>query len=369
MSKPLLILTLAALGCGTAAAYFHSQLRTERLRNDELQTRIAHLEASRTPNPFAPLPRQLSPEPAAPVSESAPKPAAALASAALVAQRSPAPVALSPEKSMQMRQRFVNRQRELMKDPEYRQAMRTQQRFSLQHLHPDLAGDLNLSQEQADRLLDLLADQQLHGMQSNVPFTADSPLSQAEIAQMQKDMQQRQQNDRAEIAALLGDGGLQQWEDYQNSMGARMRVRQLSSELDGAGVPLREDQRQPLRDALAQFERQALQEAQRTATAPRFDRMTPLDQVAWQEEQIEHTARSHERARDAVAHILTGEQLAKYQEIQERELTMRRAHLRIQRAELGRQGDSSTANTIISVNGTGFSSLSFAPAAEVTAEQ
>src|SRR5688572_32796858 len=97
MNRPLLILTLTALVCGTAAAYFHSELRTERQRNDELQTRITHLEASRVPNPFAPPPRQTSPEPA-PISESASKPVAALASAAFVVQRSPAPVALSPEK-------------------------------------------------------------------------------------------------------------------------------------------------------------------------------------------------------------------------------------------------------------------------------
>ncbi len=338
MNKALLILTLTTLGGGSAAAYFHSQLAAERQRSEALQTRIATLEQPPLRNPFVPAPVE-PPTARWEIGRTPPVTTAAI--------RPDPPAAMSPERPVQMRQRFVDRQRELLRDPEYRQAMRTQHRFGLQQAHPDLARELNISQEQADRLLDLLVEQQLRNMENLAPFSADKQPTQAEIAQMQKAMQQRQRDDLKEIGALLGNNGMQQWQDYQNSMGARMRVRQLASELDGAGLPLRGDQRAPLRDALAQFERQTTEERRLEATSRDFNTMTPAERLTWQEEQIERSAQSYERARDAVSHILTPEQLRTYRELQERDLVMRRAGLRMQRAQLEAAGDAAAGNTAI----------------------
>jgi hypothetical protein len=337
MNKPLAILTLTALGCGTAAAWFHSQLKIERQRNEELQTRIASLEQPRPPNPFTRLPSEPSPVSA---EIGAPAPAPSPVTAALRRDpEAPRPAAITPEKSTQMRQRFVSRQHELLRDPEYRQAMLTQQRFSLKQVHPDLARELNVSQEQADRLLELLAEQQLRNMEAPGSFPSDRTPNEAEMAQLQKDLRQRERANRAEIAALLGSNGTQQWQDYEDSMGARMRVRQLSSTLDNAGIPLRDDQRQSLRDTLAQLERQAQQERQTLMPPRNFATMTPADRLTWQEEQIERTAQSYARARDSVSHILTTEQLQTYRDLQEQELTMRRAGLRMQRAQIENAAD------------------------------
>ncbi len=334
MNRTVLILAFATLASASAAAYFHSQLATERQRNKELQARLDVQQPPRTPTPFTPPP---PPHPSAAVIE--PVQTAAPRLAMRPDPVAPQPVAISPERSAQMRQRFVNRQHELMRDPEYRQAMRTQQRFGMQQMHPDLARELNISQEQADRLLDLLVDQQLRNMERSGDFPADRAPTQEEIAQMQKSMQQRQLADRAEIGALLGSGGEQQWQDYQNSMGARMRVRQLSSALDNAGIPLRDDQRQPLRDALAQFERQAQENRQADVVARQFAGMSFDERLGWQEEQLERTEQSYERAREAVSHILTTEQLQTYRDLQDQELAMRRASLRMQRAQMDAGGD------------------------------
>ena len=339
MNKALLLLILATLASASAAAYFHSQLKAERQRNDELQARLEAQPQPHIPNPFTPAP---PPPPPAEVVE--PVQAAATRLAVRLDPVSPQPAAMSPERSAQMRQRFVNRQRELLRDPEYRQAMRTQQRFSLQQIHPDLARELNISQEQADRLLDLLADQHLRNMERAEDFSPDRPPTQAELAQMQKTAQQRQLADRAEIGALIGSNGQQQWQDYENSMGARMRVRQLSSALDNAGSPLRDDQRQPLRDALAQFERQAQEDRRMQMTTRNFASMTGDDRLAWQEEQLDRTERSYERARESVAHILTGDQLQTYRDLQEQELAMRRASLRMQRAQMEAGGEAAASN-------------------------
>lgn len=334
MNKTLLILTLATLASASAAAYFHSQLKSERLRNDELQSQLAaQQQLPRISNSFSP------PPPAPPAEVIQPVQSAVTRPAVRPGPESPQPTVISPERSAQMRHRFVNRQRELLNDPEYRQAMRTQQRFSMQQVHPDLARELNIPQEQADRLLDLLVDQQLRNMERPQDFPVDRAPTQAEMAQMQKNMQQRQLADRAEIGALLGSNGQQQWQDYENSMGARMRVRQLSSALDNAGNPLRDDQRQPLRDALAQFELHAREVRQTPVGTRDFAGMTAADRLAWQEEQLERTEQSYERARESVSHILTSQQLQTYRDLQEQELAMRRASLRMQRAQMEAGGE------------------------------
>ena len=58
-----------------------------------------------------------------------------------------------------------------------------------------------------------------------------------------------------------------------------------------------------------------------------------------EEEQLERTAKYYERARASVAGILSPEQLDQYKSIHEQELAMRRAQLRVQRAQLEASGD------------------------------
>ncbi len=345
MNKALLILTLTTFGGASAAAWFHLQLQTERHRNAELQARIEAQQPPLAHHPFTTVPETLPVR--VDVGESAQAPPATVPSVRRDPE-SPQPNAISPERSAQIRQRFANEQRELLRDPEYRQAMRTQQRFSLQQIHPDLARELDIPQERADRLLDLLIDQRLRNMEQQAAFPADRPPTEAEVMQMQKNLQQRQLAERAEIAALLGGDSQQQWQDYENSMGARMRVRQLSTVLDGAGIPLREDQRPPLRDTLAQYERQAQQDRQTQVTTRDFANMTLADRLAWQEEQIELTEQSYARARESVSHILTTQQLDAYRELQEQELAVRRANLRMERARMATQGDDPAAGIVVS---------------------
>ena len=60
----------------------------------------------------------------------------------------------------------VERQRTLLRDPEYREAMQTQQKMLLMRSNPDVARISTLTADQVDRLFEALADQALRQMES-----------------------------------------------------------------------------------------------------------------------------------------------------------------------------------------------------------
>ena len=64
----------------------------------------------------------------------------------------------------------MERQQALLRDPEYREAMLAQQKMSERQANPNLARDLDLTAEQADRFFTALAERQLRSMETNSPM-------------------------------------------------------------------------------------------------------------------------------------------------------------------------------------------------------
>ncbi len=260
----------------------------------------------------------------------------------------------------------MRQQQVLMNDPEYREAMRMQHRMGLLQSHPDLARELGISTAQANQLLDLLAEQQLQSMQNMRPFTAGAGADPTAMAEMQRKAEERNRANQAEIAQVIGDDGLQRWQDYQNTMGSRYRVRQLSSAFEAAGIPLREDQQQPLRQALAEHERQMRLESQTYATqTSQPNSMTPEERLKSREEQLDRLAQTYERARNSVSGILSAEQMETYERLHQQELTLQRAQLRVQRAQIEAAGSdtgASEAGAVFVASGIAFGDTVVMPA-------
>lgn len=342
MSKSILILTIATVTSVSASTYFWNQTQHERQRAAALETRVAELERTQTverDNPFA-APAVEQTETPAPAT-SASSPPATAATAVVTSRLGAAPMASFSRMEVsgnneEIRKRIVRQQQALMNDPEYREAMRTQHRMGLNQSYPDLAEELGLSAEQANRFLDLLVDQQLRFSQDADAFSG-RPSDPTQIAEMQRKAEERHRANQAEIAALLGDGGMQQWQEYQQTMGSRFRIRQLSSALEGTGSPLTPDQAKPLRQALAQREKQMMQEMQRNPPQWPTGKITASDRLKLEEDQLERMEEANKRTRAAVSHILTSDQLEAYERMHEQELKMQRAHLRIQRAQIEAQ--------------------------------
>jgi hypothetical protein len=205
---------------------------------------------------------------------------------------------------------------------------------------------LHLQPEDVDKLMDLLTDQEMANMSGQPPFGENGQVDQAAMQEWSKKLQQRQRDNEAQLAGLLGDSGVQEWQEYQKTLGARMQVKQLRGMLEGSSDPIRPDQVQPLVEAMAAEQQRMMQTqlrgfssvapGQRTvgmiAPAGAMQPFTPGNQVAMMEKSLEQTVQNNQRMHDAVAPYLTQRQLEQFDKYQNQQLEFQRASLRMMRA-------------------------------------
>lgn len=355
MNRSILLLASSTLIFGSASAYFWQGQRGGDERNAALETRVKELETTLAAAQSQPPPSQPPPqlavvaEPPAPVDD--PKPAAKapaksapkFAATGVGVVRNGTGNALIAAPSVFR----VMRTDKLMEDPEYRAAMRSQQRMMMPARYPDLGEALGLQPEEVDKLMDLLTDQEMTGMENRPPIGENGPPDPAATQEWSKQMQQRQRDNEAQLAGLLGDAGLQEWKEYQQTLGARMQVKQLRGIMEGSSDPIRADQVQPLVDAMAAEQQRMLQTQLRglNNTVPGQQTIalvaggsgamhpaTPTNQVAMMEKSLEQTVQNNQRMHDAVAPYLSSRQLEQFDKYQNQQLEFQRASLRMMRA-------------------------------------
>lgn len=323
-SVGVIALALATVALGATSVYLRSELRDEREHVQSLKAHIDELEKTRPvpPNPFA----AAAPAPE-PIVESSPAPAA---TAVVRADATPPPLTPPDAAFQSARAALMGRQR-LLQDPEYRKAMLEQQKYALERMHPDLRSALQLQPEEADKLLELLAEQQLEFTALMPPGRNGRP---EDLAEMQKRRDQIRQEFEARIAQTFGDTKLEQWQQYQKTLGARSQIRDLRVELAEAGIPLRESQIEPLVSSLAAEQQRRAQESQNyRAQLNALGNTTPANRIMSLEQELERTAEYHRRLHDAAAPYLSREQLRRFDQNLDRQLQMQRAALEMMRAQ------------------------------------
>jgi len=330
MNKVVFVLSFTTLACGATTLYFRDQAAVERERADTLQAQVSQLQASQPQGPAMAL--QVEPSPA-PVEIAPPLPvlksAVALSNTAAPAKMATAglvPTSTYPAPS--------DPARKLLEDPAYRAAMRTQQRIMMVERYPDLGAALHLQPDQEQRLLDLLADQQVRDMSQLPPFRSGGQQpDENTLREWHEQAQQQQRQNDAELTALLGNDGMQQWHDYQNTLGPRMQVRQLRYTLDASGDPLREDQVQSLISAFAAENQRRAAEYTTTVPALSLQRSSsPAERLAAYDQTLQQAEQTQRRLHDAVAPYLSNEQLAAFDAAQNRQLELQRANMQMIRA-------------------------------------
>jgi hypothetical protein len=196
----------------------------------------------------------------------------------------------------------------MMASPAAQKFMRTQIRGNLRRMYEDVGRELNLSADQTSKLVDLVTDQQTRGFGQHREF----PTDRAALQQMAKDISQ---NNDAEVAGLIGEDKLPQWESYQKTLPERSQLDQVRQQLESAGVPLTQDQRGEMLTAM-------LEEKQRLPRPSPVPGATPEETMAQQNEWQEEYDRSvQERARQ----VLTQEQYERYHDYQEWMSDMRKS--------------------------------------------
>lgn len=333
MRKAVLVLGLTTIVASLVCMHLVRELRDERARAATLEVRIAQLErmarsheASDAPNawsvnPFT-SPHEPAVTPATTNAETTPAP-----QTSSVAENEAEPAVEQRVREMQARMRAqLDRRRELLQDPQYREAMRRQQRAFMAKAHPGLREALGLSAEETERFLDLLADPQISLMQ-DVLFDGSDP------QRAQQALQEGHQRQQEEIEMQFGPEVRQRWQTYRDTLAERHRAAALQSELAMAGVPLDQQQSQALLDALIDERRRQTQELR--ATAAELDAFTPMgraapmDPVKW----LESHEQAHERVLSALQSSLRPEQLARLEEVFTLEREMQKASMELMRAQ------------------------------------
>jgi hypothetical protein len=343
MSKPIGVLIVATLACGTASAYLWQELRTERQQTRTLQARVAQLEQARS-KPPAPQPQHRENSAAAPVTEPVAQPSptptkSAPPAAAVFTAAAPGSMGftryggrMDPEMQRRLQENF-EQQRRLLQDPEYRALMREQHKRSMKHMYGDMELMLGLSKEEADSVLEVLSEQQLRSMEQQRPFMPPpdgSAPDETAIRERQRALEELQRKTDAELATALGPK-YSEWQDYQKNTWARQQVMSLRQNLSNSVDPLRPDQIKPLVQAIAKEQ----QQMQMNAMRPRFrsdGSITTQDQLRMQEEMLERTKATHQRIRDSVSSLLTPAQLEQLEDQQDQERKIAELNIRTMRA-------------------------------------
>ena len=122
----------------------------------------------------------------------------------------------------------------LFTDPEMKKLMRTQQSAGTRMMYRDLAKELGLSDEETDKVMELLAARQAAASElalSGASGAKADPAKSAEVADFD-----------AKIKALLGPEKAAKLNEYERTAGDRMAVRQYERSFTQAGLPLDETQ-------------------------------------------------------------------------------------------------------------------------------
>lgn len=334
MNKAILILAAATAISSIACMHLVRELREERALAESLQSRVAELERARVqlasrPSPFSAVPSEPPTAPAEPPTAEPPSPAPT--------QTQPRAklAAAGPFDRTERLREHLKRQREMLQDPEYREAMRAQQRLGLLSTYPNLGSELELTQVEVDRLLDLLAEQRMRDMETQDNFLLAQNATESSIREAQRIAEQRQQQQQIEVEALLGPTKYQHWQEYQATLGQRHRTASIQSSLAMAGTPLNAQQSETLLSALVEEQRR--QQATALASGGASAMAMAGSGSAAEEEWLKSRERSQERLIASLQSTLSAEQISHLRALFEREIEMHRAHVKLRQAQGGDQ--------------------------------
>jgi hypothetical protein len=229
---------------------------------------------------------------------------------------------------------FQQQLRKQLADPALRSAFRAQQRAAVLQLYGDLLRSWHLPADKSDRLLDLLAEQQLQEMEQS--FKTLEPGS-AAVARASDDAATSASKD--EINALLTDQQRKELQYQQDSLNERLTVGSLADELSLAQMPLTDSQREQLTHAMVD-ERNAVSRpdvSNMPANSP--DAQGALED--WQ-------SALDQRVQDRAATILTSAQQSRYEQFMTRQREASSAFASFEVAQSGDNAGGATPPTATS---------------------
>lgn len=300
MKKLAVALGVVFFATSLFAVHLWRELRAQHEQNGQLVTRVGALETAQLAQISAPVSREPVAQP--PIVAGG-QPVVALPAAA-------APPAAREQSARGQPGSLLGEVQQTLNTPEGREFMRTIMRMNLDNEFPDLARELGLTADEAEKLLDLIARQRVDlGVQGASMLGGRDPAAREQAARARAE---KEQANEAELAAMLG-GKYQALKDYQRTAAerqrenaARQRADQLRNAVSVGSTPLSDAQFQALNTALAAEQR-------------RIDRESGGLSM---QQQVQRLPEANRRLAEVAAGHLTPEQLAGYRRYQEQQTGM-----------------------------------------------
>jgi hypothetical protein len=283
MTKANIILAAAATVFGVGCLVLFKDLSTERNRVLALEAQVAQLQHD--------LKRPEAAASQSPEQTALAQPAATSSNEAAGASAASKPLAANANAEREI-------QRQVNADPAYRAVRLAERRSELLPEYPQLAADLGLSTDEAERFLDLLSEQSLRETEEDMKRPVGDPQERRRKLFEQQELERQ---------AFLGEQRFQLWREYVNSTGARALVRELRTQLATTSSPLREEQTKPLVKALAAEQQRHW--AEREQNHASTDPGAPVaERVAYMERRARLVEESMARSKEAGAMYLDSTQ-------------------------------------------------------------
>ena len=211
--------------------------------------------------------------------------------------------------------------RRQLSDPAMRSALRGQQRSAVLQLYGDLLRSWHLSTDKSDRVLDLLAEQQLQEMEqslkaSNPASTGATGASTEAAIVVNSD----------ELNAVLSDQQRKELQRQQDSLSERLTVGSLADELSLAQLPLTDSQREQLT--------QAMVDERKAVPVPDVSNL-PANSPDAQRALEDWQSALDQRVQDRAATILTSAQQSRFEQFMSRQRGARDAFSSVAVAQTG----------------------------------
>ena len=261
MTKTNIVLAATAVVFGAGCFILFKDIGAERNRVRALEAQVAQLQREMMVDTTAS--QAVTSDTAAPTSK---PPAQAVPVKPAVAASAPStPAAAKPAMAQNSEWRAV------LADPEYRKARLAERRLELQQRgYPQLVETLGLSADEAERFLDLLAEQSLRETELAMKKQpGEDPMKQRRELYAQAEKERR---------AFLGEERFRTWVEYQNSTGARGLVNELRTQLAATNSPLRQEQVKPLVKAIADEQVRHAAERRENHSGNQWTDETPLSE-------------------------------------------------------------------------------------------
>jgi hypothetical protein len=195
----------------------------------------------------------------------------------------------------------VGAQRDKIKldDPEYHKAQLAMSRAEFKQRNPLFARELGISEEQADAILDVIAEGQMRDSAQQLELRASGKMDAAAMEEMKRQQEAQQQQDQDTLTAMLGPEKYGQLQEIQQTETAHVRMVNLKTLLAQSGQPLSTDQALSMTRVMVAAQQREEREMQQLRSSGQWDQVPEVDRAA----------EGDRRILDNASGILTAQQL------------------------------------------------------------